>query len=115
VLEPAIRATIDRLAEAVAARTITQTHISEATGVHQSQVSRILSGDLKRASKNVQRLCSFYHLHISPVRVARTVEVPAAIQDAVATLLTGKKEPDAVLHDVLDSLAKWRKSIVSHD
>jgi hypothetical protein len=78
-------------------------------------VSRILSGDVKRASKNVQRLCNFYQLHISPVRVAPTAKVPAAIEDAVAALLTGKKEPDAALRDILDSLAKWQMSMVCHD
>lgn len=115
MLEPEILVTIDRLAKAVADKKTTQTCISEATGVHQSQVSRILSGNAKRASKNVRRLCSFYNLHISPVRIAPTTNVSAAIQSAVAILLTGKKEPDAALRDVLDSLAKWRMSMVSHD
>lgn len=114
MLESAILETIDRLAKAVAAKEITQTSISRATGIHQSQVSRILSGDVKRASKNVQLLCKFSDLHTIPVRVAHTVEVPTAIQDVIAPLLTGKKEPDAALRDVLVSLAKWRMSMASH-
>jgi hypothetical protein len=47
--------------------------------------------------------------------VAPTAKVPAAIEDAVAALLTGKKEPDAALRDILDSLAKWQMSMVCHD
>jgi transcriptional regulator with XRE-family HTH domain len=50
---------LDRLRRAVAHRRVTQTEISAATGVNQSQISRILAGPNKRLSENVQKLCDF--------------------------------------------------------
>lgn len=50
---------LDRLRTAVSQRKITQSEITVATGVHQSQVSRILAGPVKRYSENVQKLCAF--------------------------------------------------------
>lgn len=50
---------LDKLRAAVASRDVTQQQIAKATGVDQSQVSRILAGQTKRASANVIRLCKF--------------------------------------------------------
>lgn len=50
---------LDRLRTAVSQRQITQSEIAVATGVNQSQVSRILAGPVKRFSENVQKLCAF--------------------------------------------------------
>ncbi|HEX7908671.1 MAG TPA: helix-turn-helix transcriptional regulator [Paraburkholderia sp.] len=47
------------LAALVGARQITQSVIASATGIHQSQISRILSGQIRRSSKNVQELCKY--------------------------------------------------------
>ncbi|MFM0187998.1 hypothetical protein PQR25_19570 [Paraburkholderia nemoris] len=47
------------LAALVGARQITQATIASATGVHQSQISRILSGQIRRSSKNVYVLCKY--------------------------------------------------------
>ncbi len=48
-----------RLRELVASGKLSQLVIERMTGVHQSQVSRILSGKIKRLSKNVKLLCEF--------------------------------------------------------
>lgn len=48
-----------RLRELVASGKLNQLGIEKITGVHQSQVSRILSGKIKRLSKNVKLLCEF--------------------------------------------------------
>lgn len=50
---------LEQLRSAVVNRTVTQQQIAFATGVDQSQVSRILAGQMKRASANVVRLCRF--------------------------------------------------------
>lgn len=47
------------LAALVGARQITQATIASATGIHQSQISRILSGQIRRSSKNVHILCKY--------------------------------------------------------
>lgn len=51
------------LAKAVEEGALTQEQISRATGVHQSQVSRILAGKAKRSSPNVLRLERFFAAH----------------------------------------------------
>jgi transcriptional regulator with XRE-family HTH domain len=38
---------------------LSQEAVAEATGIHQSQISRILSGQVRRLSKNVILLCKF--------------------------------------------------------
>lgn len=50
---------IQRLNFAIESGNLTQSIISIATGVHQSQVSRILSGGAKTISKNVIKLCKY--------------------------------------------------------
>lgn len=50
---------LEALKASVDARHIGLKHISEATGVHISQVSRILSGKIKIESKNVEKICKF--------------------------------------------------------
>lgn len=47
------------LREQIISNKINQKEISRATGVHQSQVSRILAGRSKRQSKNVVLLCKY--------------------------------------------------------
>ncbi|MGB7595949.1 MAG: helix-turn-helix transcriptional regulator [Gallionella sp.] len=50
---------LELLRIAVQAGKLSQTDIASATGIHQSQVSRILSGQGKLASKNTLKLCKF--------------------------------------------------------
>ncbi len=38
---------------------VTQSDIAKSTGIHQSQVSRIINADFKKASKNVKLLCKY--------------------------------------------------------
>ena len=50
---------LSRLRQAIDVGLVSQSDISRATGIHQSQVSRILSGSSRRASPNVLTLCKF--------------------------------------------------------
>lgn len=59
VLLPEHKAALEQVRLAVESKEVTQTLISSETGVDQSQISRILSGDAKRLSKNVLKLCSY--------------------------------------------------------
>lgn len=47
------------LAALVGRGSVTQAEISAETGVSQSQISRILAGQFRRASKNVEELCRY--------------------------------------------------------
>jgi transcriptional regulator with XRE-family HTH domain len=53
------RLQLEALRASVRAKEIRLKDISEATGVHISQVSRILAGQIKRTSPNVERICIF--------------------------------------------------------
>lgn len=50
---------------AISTTAITQKQVSKATGVDQSQISRILSGQILRVSGNVKKLCK-YAENLSP-------------------------------------------------
>ena len=104
---------LNRLADAVAANELTQLEISKTTGIHQSQISRILDGQIKRESKNVVRLCKFVDLHINGEAQEVTKKLAPNRHDALARLFTDKSECDAALLEVLESLAKWRDTL--HD
>lgn len=54
-----IQSGLARLRQAIESGLLSQSEIARATGVHQSQVSRILSGAARRASPNVLLLCKF--------------------------------------------------------
>ena len=50
---------LDQLRALIAAKLTSQSDIAMKTGIDQSQISRILAGQVKRASKNVRELCKF--------------------------------------------------------
>lgn len=54
-----ITRSLEQLRSLVSARLTSQIEIAAATGVDQSQISRILAGQVKRVSKNVTSLCIF--------------------------------------------------------
>lgn len=109
------RVILDRIAQAVVAREISQIELSKATGVHQSQISRILSGNLQRASKNVLRLCNFYLLHSSRNRSIATSPIEPDMHETLRQLITGHKGSDAALLQVLESLVLWQKALVTRE
>ena len=62
----------------------TQTDVYNKTGVHQSQISRILKGDFERDSKNVIKLCVYANcilgddskiLHVKDLLIASIMEL----------------------------------------
>ena len=54
-----IRTLLDFLNTCVFEKKVSQLEIAAATGIDQSQVSRILNGEFRRSSKNVQKLCLY--------------------------------------------------------
>lgn len=53
------RAQLDALRDAVKSHMVDLKTISQATGVHVSQISRVLAGEAKRVSPNVEKICKF--------------------------------------------------------
>lgn len=56
---PDLKERIEWLRATFQAAQLSQNTLSELTGIHQSQISRILSGQVRRTSKNVISLCKF--------------------------------------------------------
>ncbi len=59
LLDTVCRQQLDALMVSVRSRYIGLKSIGDATGVHTSQVSRILAGKVKRVSPNVEKICKF--------------------------------------------------------
>lgn len=93
------------LAQRVSAKHITQLRLSEVTGIHQSQISRILAGDVRRASKNVLKLCKYAET-VGPL----DRDVRSAQRIDFLSLLGRSPAEDAALSQVMASLYAWRQT-----
>lgn len=90
------------LRTAIQSGTITQESVYKATGVHQSQVSRILSGQIKRPSKNVLKVCKYAaHLHISDLP---SPLIDTRILSAINQVWDGSSEHAEAIAKVIRSL-----------
>lgn len=96
---------LHRLAERIAERKLTQTELSRATGIHQSQISRILAGQLSRASRNVQKLCEYAKTLSEPAPDRSTEELAGALRE----FLGSAAAEEAPIADLLTSLRAWRQ------
>ena len=98
---------IEHLVRQVTSGSISQLQLAAATGVHQSQVSRILSGKALRASKNVLKLCKY--AESLPSIVEERVDLHDDVMAAVSKLLGKNKAEDQALAQLVSSLGNWRK------
>jgi predicted transcriptional regulator len=81
---------------------ITQQSLSTATGVHQSQVSRILSGVTKRLSKNVSKLVRYIDsLHNC---IGKDAPIPSVLNEALRLVWDGSPEHADAIARVIVSL-----------
>jgi transcriptional regulator with XRE-family HTH domain len=99
---------IHLLVDRITTGTLTQSSLSEATGVHQSQISRILSGNTRRASKNVLKVCKYAET-LSPGDDGRK-DFNDEILAAVAELRGKSRAENQALAKLMSSLNHWRKT-----
>lgn len=104
-VDPEYRFLLRLLADRVLSGELLQTQIAEATGVHQSQVSRILAGEARRASKNVLRLCKFAE-GLRPVAGRPTVD--RGLAEMFAIHLGCPPGEEAAVAELIDALRRWR-------
>jgi transcriptional regulator with XRE-family HTH domain len=84
---------------------IAQKRIERDTGIHQSQVSRILSGEIRRVSKNVLRLCKY--ANISPhLSGDYTPTDDRALMEAIEIAVAGRPERARALAGVIKAVAR---------
>lgn len=96
------------LAKQASAGSLTQAALADATGVHQSQISRILAGKVRHASKNVLKLCKY--AKSLPSAMGPQDNNGEEILAAVAKLLGKSSAEDRALAHLVGSLTDWRKS-----
>jgi transcriptional regulator with XRE-family HTH domain len=75
---------------------LNQPEIASRSGVHQSQISRILRGDFKRISKNVRRLCKFAKINLHGGKRSS-----ALLEDSLRDLWDGSKTQEKALARLL--------------
>lgn len=93
---------LERLRIAVQAGELSQTTISLETGIHQSQVSRILSGHGKLASKNTLKLCKYSSdLHNLD---SSSKPIDQRLLNAISKVWDGSTEHAAAIEQVILSL-----------
>jgi len=95
-----------KLSKLLKSRKIRQTDLADATGVHQSQISRIISGHVRRASQNVLKLCKY-----ADSLGTQGESEESSIGNSMDALLelTGKSvEEDAALRQIVAGLRAWR-------
>jgi len=85
---------------------IRQKEVADATGVHQSQISRIISGHVRRASPNVLKLCRYADSLGSQGRGEESTVGNS--MGAFLELLGKSAEEDAALRQIVAGLHAWR-------
>lgn len=95
-------ALVQRLKYAVDVLGLSQQELATATGVHQSQISRMLSGSAKRVSKNLVKVVEYLEsLHGG---YANKSEIPRVLKDAIQFSWDGTPGHAEVLARVIISL-----------
>jgi transcriptional regulator with XRE-family HTH domain len=98
---------LDKLVHLTSSGAITQNEICRATGVHQSQISRMLAGNSRRRSPNLEKLCAYAESMHENMDVS--TEIPLALAQDLAHFLGAKPEETKGLSDVLMALRRWRE------
>jgi len=99
------------LSAEVRARRLSQLQIAAASGVHQSQISRILAGKARRESANVRKLCK-YAISLRQGAGARTPAGPdskVAIDQAVMQVWDGSSEHASALVELLEAVDRVQR------
>lgn len=99
---------LSSLRSAVKSRNVGLQHISSATGVHISQVSRILAGHIKRSSPNVEKICNFAKsAQLQPSSASNEELLRAEIN----RLWDGTPEHALALSKLLSAIGSYQTSI----
>jgi transcriptional regulator with XRE-family HTH domain len=88
----------------------TISELARHSGVHQSQLSRILSGDFKIFSSNVMQICKTIGLETDRSRTrSRSEQDREAIADSALGIWDGSAKDREVVVSLLNQIARMRK------
>lgn len=93
----------------VRSKEATQEQIASETGVHQSQVSRILSGQIRRMSPNALMICKYAKLSV-PSRSTQSHDYRNMLTDAVLRAWDGTPQHARALCLALEALREVQTS-----
>lgn len=96
------------LASKVETGHVTQLQIARETGVHQSQISRILSGNTKRLSKNVEIVCNYAESTIAPASIGGNI-ARRALTAAILDIWDGTQRHADVLEDAIRAIGESQR------
>jgi transcriptional regulator with XRE-family HTH domain len=108
------KAELRYLASLVQARQLSQNEIARATGVHQSQISRILAGQYRRRSRNVVNLCK-YAFSLRHEESSASHPAKDALFDALFRIWDGSQEHANALIEVLEAIGTIQELIRDTD
>lgn len=94
---------LEILTAGLRAGTLTQNQIEKATGVHQSQVSRILAGQTRRFSRNVEKLCKYAET-LAAGDKPRSSGDAEDLQNEILRIWNGSAAHARALQDVLSAI-----------
>ena len=100
---------LERLKHHIATKRITQLQLAAATGVHQSQISRILAGHASRASGNLKKLCKYAE---SLSGVSSPAPPTSETSGALSRLVGHSRAERAAFARLLQCLDDWRATWV---
>jgi transcriptional regulator with XRE-family HTH domain len=103
------RAALQKLGAAVATGRETQSSIASATGVSQSQISRILKGAVRRPSANVLKLCKFSEAMGAASRTAQQLTIDRSLMRALVAVGADTPAGASALKQLLLSIARLRR------
>jgi len=93
---------VDRLKNTVNSLGLSQQELAKLTGIHQSQISRMLAGDVRRVSRNLLKLRSCIDgLHRNNANIEA---VPKILEDAIRFSWNGTTQHAEALARVIISL-----------
>ena len=96
---------LQQLRRLVSTGETTQSEIARATGVDQSQVSRILAGHAKRPSKNVLRLCKYAEARMR-VPISNVDALDPAVIRTIAEVTGNTRAGNTAVRDLLRCVAR---------
>jgi transcriptional regulator with XRE-family HTH domain len=95
---------------AVKSKNITLKLISDSTGVHISQVSRIITGKSKRLSPNVDKICKFANKLSSPISPQESEKI---LYESILGIWDGTSEHALALKALLQEIGRYQKAATS--
>lgn len=109
-MTPAEEKLLAWLRAAIADRRFTQLEVARATGVDQSQISRILKGHAKRSSENVSELCRFAAEASRHTSILVEMPAIARAQALLEELMNGSAEEQQAIAELLAHLVVARNA-----